>query len=850
MADQTDEFGGTVVGSDADEFGGELLEDTRSIGPAITEDPEDASGIGNALLAGLTNSEENKVFWLAAKRFPELVEEGKNPAEFYAFDESGDLFYRDPYSGEYKKEFGDDIFGFDIDYLDNIGPAGQFLAEVVSGAKGMVTGFISTLPFAGGFPGAAYGGAKGTAIGGGAAYAFRAALSEVLGGPPLDVEQAAKDLTISSVFGAIPFGAPTKGAPSGMKWILDKFPGSDGRTVLADIVQNGGRSVDEKLEYMAQRYPDISISRAEANDLIGNAGYRAEAWLAKNARNEEMVQHFENRNTRVSYHAEKFFDDILNKFPGRASGDAELDVAKAAEDYLAAERRKLAEQTAPMYREAYDADVAIDVGDIIKQIDDVLADPNASTQRVNAYKQMRTALIDASIGENAPRTSTELLHEGLKDNFNRLLSGLTKDADIGLKREASLIRQTVSNRLKDANPVYAQVTKIYDDAFGTAQSLDRSIVGQFAKVAGYGERASRMTRKLFSGNIRPQEIEELKGILQSTDEGARAWQNLKGTWLSTQWDDVLISERNPLSVPNKFLRAMGIPSPSRAFPRQQNVVYDATGMRLPASSDELARLSGEVAEYQASGKKAQMWEAIFEPDELASFIDLTNMMQMVGRIQTLGGSDSFENFMMNALISQESKQVLGQGLARGGQQAAAQTGGLIAGIMNLVPRITSKGFGDAMTGVRQRQKDAYTDLLISHIVDPIKRVSLDNVLEAASPISYLVSQTFSRGGVEGLNNLFNSLSPAERQQQFIERGDEVIQEQQQEQQPELNGQIESASPTASNLPLFEDIQPGGSFGPMAGGFDPSMSPTILPSASDREIAMRRNAQRSGIGSLV
>ena len=69
-------------------------------------------------------------------------------------------------------------------------------------------------------------------------------------------------------------------------------------------------------------------------------------------------------------------------------------------------------------------------------------------------------------------------------------------------------------------------------------------------------------------------------------------------------------------------------------------------MPLPASVDELTRLSADLAEYNAKGSKAKMWKAIFEPDELANFVDLTDMMQMVGRIQTQGGSDTFGNFAM------------------------------------------------------------------------------------------------------------------------------------------------------------------------------------------------------------
>ena len=854
----TDQFGNEIitgVGSDVDQFGNPvLLQDNRTIGPSIEEDPEDASGIGNALLAGLTNSEENQVFWLAAKRFPEQVEKGNNPAEFYALDESGDLFYRDPYSGAYKKEFADDIFGFDIDYLDNLGPVGQFLGEVVGGTMGLTSGFMS-----GGFPGAAVGGAKGTAVGGGTAYAVRAGLSEALGGPPLDVEKAAKDLAFSSAFGAIPFGVPTKSAPKTLKFIFDKFPGTDGRTILADIVQNGGRTVDEKLEYMSRKYPDISLSRAEANELVGNAGYKAEAFINKNARNETLVQHYNDRNERIAYHAENFFEQVISgklaaggigkKLTGPASADAELDIARAAELYIEAEKKKLATQVAPLYREAYDMDVAIDVSDIIKQIDEVIGNPNASAEKISAYKKMKVALTDSSIGDSAPRQSTELLHEGLKDNFNRLLSSLTKDADSSLKREVTLVKNQVSNRLKEANPLYKNVTQVYDDAFGTAQTLDRSIVGQFANVAGFGEKASRITKKLFSGNIKPREIQELKAIMQSTDDGAKAWQNLKGTWLSTQWDEVITQGGNPLGQPNKFLRAMGIQSPSRAFPKQANVVVDAGGMQLPASADELARLADEVAEYQVKGRKAKMWEAVLEPDELKSFIDLTSLMEMVSRIQTQAGSDTFGNLTIDAILSRESQQVMGQGVVAGSQQAVRSAGGIITALASLPSRVTGKGFKDLMANINRRQKEAYMDLLISHIVDGSKRVSLDAIMESVKPASYLISQTFARGGVEGLTGLFNNLSQDERKQQFIERGDEVIEEQQQDNQQELSGQIDVATPTALNLPLFEDM-PQNNLGEAPSGFDASMSPTILPSASDREIAMRMNAKRSGIGSLV
>ena len=832
-----------------------LLEDTRPTKPVIEEDPDDASGIATALLSGLTNDETNKVYWLAAKRFPELVDRGMDPSQYYAFDEDGDLFYKNPYTGENKKEFADDWFGFDIDYLDNVGPAGQFLGEVIGGSTGMVKGFLTQ-----GWKGAVTGGIKGTAAGGAAAYAARAALSELLGGPPLEAETAAKDLTVSALTGGIPFGAPTKGAPAGMKWIMDKFPGSDGRTALADIVQNGGKTVDDKLAYMAEKYPDVKISRAEANDLMGNAGFKIESWIAKNARSDKLVQHYDDRNQRINYHAERFFDHVSSgkyarggvkdRLTGDAAVDPDMDIAQAAADYIALEKEKLAKQVAPLYKEAYDLDVTIDVSDILQEVDSVLANPNTSAKKLSAYKEMRTALIDARFEGDVSRSSTELLHEGLKDNFNRLLSRLTTEADSSLKREVTLIRNKVSNRLKTENPAYRQVTKIYDDAIGTAQILDRSIVGQFAKVLDLGgDAAGKLTKRLFSGDIKPAGIQQLKTVLQKTPEGAQAWQNLKGTWLRTRWEDVISNQGNPLSEPNAFLRALNIKQPTKAFPKQE-VIYDPGGMPLPASVDELTRLSADLAEYNAKGSKAKMWKAIFEPEELANFVDLTDMMQMVGRIQTQGGSDTFGNFAMHQILAQEAKQVMGQGLATGAKQASISAGGVAAAATDLSSRIFGRGFQDLLTGARNAQKEAYMDLLISHIVDPKKSVALGTILEAARPTVYRISQLLTRGGVEAVDKyVFDTVEIRNKALK------DAVKEREQERQesveptadPNLGSQIQNAKPPTLDLPMFEQQQPDSSIGL---NFDPATSPTILPRDEDRELAMRLRSRQSGIAGLV
>ena len=807
-----DEFGGSLVTGDA--LGG------RAVGAAIEEDPEDASGAYTAFLSGLTNDERNRVFWIAKRRFPDI----EDPSIYYAFDKNGDLFYRDPVTGKSKKEFKDGPLDNDVDYVGNIGPAGQFLAEVVGGVIGLGTGFLS-----GGFPGAMVGGAWGTAKGGGAAYGARAGLSYLLGGPPIDVETAAKDLAVSSAFGAIPLGVPAKAAPKGLRVLLEKFPGSDGRTILADIVQNGGRTVDEKLAYMSSKYPDINISRAEAAGLVGNKGYKAEVWISKHARNQQMIDHYESRNQRVAYHAENFFDAILsgkyspqvikNKLTGKPALDAEVDVVKAADDYIKAEKEKLAKQVKPMYEDAYNMDVKIDVSDILDELDQKLLDKNIKREYRTALERVRESLIDQNTG--TLKDSTELLHRSLKEDFRPVIDGLTKDNQQFIKGQVAKVREQLSQRLKYENPLYEQVTRLYDDALGASQALDRSIIGQFANVAEKGgEAAMRLTKKLFSGNIKAAEIQELKAVLQATDEGATAWQNLKGTWLSTQWDDVIASQTNPLGEPNAFLRALGIKAPDKAFK---------------------ARYPGDVSAFfdeaaEATGKKANMWKAILEPDELKSFIDLTNMMQMVGRIQTQAGSDTFGNLAMDAVLSKEAKQILGSGA--GFKQSGSKVAGFFETIANIPSRIAGTGFGDLMTGVRSRQKNAYMDLLISHIVDPSKVVESQAMLEAVKPLVYLMSQTFARSGKEGLAKLFTDIDS--RNQSLMDASEERAIETQQVEAPmdqqNLQSQIQDFQMPDIATPAFEpDLNPM-----------QLASATILPEEKDREIAMR---QLGGIGSL-
>ena len=810
----------------------------------IKNDPE-ASGRYDAFLSGMTNNEEYKTRWLAEKRFPGLVELGLDPMQFYFVDGDGDISYKDPNDGfKAKKEFKEGFFGTDVDYLDNIGPTGQFLAEVIGGVGGMGAGFT-----AGGLPGAIAGGSAGTAAGGSAAYSARAGISAALGGPSVEVGKAAKDLSLSSAFGGLPIGVPGRAIPKAFRGIYEKFPGVEGREALQDIVINGGKNVDQRIAYMEQKYPGVVVTRAEA-EIFDTQGTAIQAWLRQQPRNEKLMNMYNQRNTRINQIAEDFFDEILtgkyvddslkNKLTGKAAADADVDVATALDAYIKKQKVLLQERTAPMYKDAYDLDVAIDVSDVLAGVRKVIADPNASGKKIQIYKKVEKALVDGRTKNKDARNTTELLHAGLRDDFNRIFSELSGgQADGPLKQEITTIRNTVSNRLKEANPTYKDVTQIYDEALGTAQILDRSIAGQFAKVVDLGgTKAATLSKRLFSGNIKPDEVLELKRILQETDEGATAWQNLKGTWLATQWDEVIAGQKNPLGEPNAYLRALGIKTPSNAFPAQQ-IRYSPSGAPLPASADEMAKLSQEVAEAQVRGKKAKMWQSILEPEELGAFMDLTDILQIVGKVQTRGGSDTFTKFAIDDIITSGSKVVLG---SQTPGQAVIGKGGAIIDTITSIPATVFKG-SDVASLTAQNQKDAYIDMLIAHVVDPKKRLTVQNGLEQFKPGVYLLSQTFARGGIEGVTGLADTIREQnERVEQEVEAptSGPLEQNPNQPNREDILNQINTLSPNTFTPIIGSTDKPELSLPQMT-------SPSILPNEKDREIAMR---QQSGIAGLV
>ena len=87
-----------LTGEELEEFLAFQKQEQTTDEGIIINDPE-ASGRIDAFLAGMSNNEDYKTRWLAEKRFPDLVEQGVDPMQFYFVDGDGDLSYKDPKDG-------------------------------------------------------------------------------------------------------------------------------------------------------------------------------------------------------------------------------------------------------------------------------------------------------------------------------------------------------------------------------------------------------------------------------------------------------------------------------------------------------------------------------------------------------------------------------------------------------------------------------------------------------------------------------------------------------------------------------------------------------------------------------
>ena len=261
---------------------------------------------------------------------------------------------------------------------------------------------------------------------------------------------------------------------------------------------------------------------------------------------------------------------------------------------------------------------------------------------------------------------------------------------------------------------------------------------------------------------------------------------------------------------------------------------DAKKMFVITKLDDLMRQSidGGLPQFQqffAKSKVNKMMKELLEPDEYQSF---NRMIEIIGKAMSVpkGGSPTQPLLALEKALAADTAG-LGQKTVKFLLSAVRLPGRILQGTVG----------DDIMRNIAMRQADSYYKALADSLFDPDAVIDIEKAYQYFSPLEFGAKQAVTRGAAEGAGAITEEgdrpYTPTDQQREAL------IQQLQQQQEAMDNPQ------SSLDINMFEDM-PQNNLGGVPSGFDPSMSPTILPSASDREIAMRRNAQRSGIGSLA
>ena len=833
----------------------EVQADLITRGDRVAREEEEAkqtSGLYDGFLEGLTNSDAAKVQWLFERRFPLLAEQGVDASQHYFYGDGdsfgSELYYYDPSDNEIKREFAD-IGPFEA--ADLFGPFGETLSFLTETGIGITGTTLAALGLA---PSGPIAQALGTVGAGSASFGagrylgdnIRAGISYALDGPIVDREQMAEDAKMSAIFGAIPFGSgvmtPIRSA---YRAVGSKFTGPEGQSILKTLVTEGGDSADDYMRMAKDKF-GITLTRAEASGIYSNAA-QIQRYLQAQPGVRRIFDFYNDRAMQMEEELDVFFDKlsggtfVTGAAKARMDKDGPLDESAAIEDFEAAynsaletllEKRRVRAQK--MYREAFDLaedmDVQIDISDIVQDLRSKVADDKIGTKRKGVYRNILKNLELDPVeegGERLSKSNLEALDEAVKD-LGVLYESLIPR--VRLAAPVAQIKSKLTKRLEAESSDYAMARKVWSADSTPLQLHAKGFLGRLSKAVAAGDptRTAAALKQMFKPSsyrgIDPKAIRELKRLIQ--EEDPRVWQNLKADWLRQQLSEAATSTASPWGVPNKFLKNIGIQSP-RSF------THSSSGTAIHPNVRR-RRQSQVVSAYQE----------ILEPDEFEAFKEILGVTQAVGFIATHAGSPTQPFQTLSRMVEKEAGG-LGPVVA-----------GAVRAAIELPQRLVFRGFDDIAARQMQTQKEFYEGVLIDALIDGESAAQLAEALGAISLPIQFVTQSAMRGGYQTLAKPDPSdleTPPVRKDERGIRSSREPFSapanvELKRDLDRLKKAQEETETSRFPLLPSLQTIESGGGFTSL----NPALSPTILPSAEDRELAMRQQQARrpGGIGALV
>ena len=775
---------------------------------SMSEDPDYAT---RKAKAALFFDDQTMLEFLASERFPD------DPQAAYRYQMiDGDIFYRD-LEGNLRREFErpEDAGILDEYIYPNIVPATTIAADMTGAIVGAEQGFKQGVQLAQKSPvkhpvalagivlsTTAAGGAGGAFATGAAARGARQLLiDQFYNLPPEEMEAAAKDLGISTAFSAIPFGAGP------VRELFTKFRGREETLkYLVNLRAGVQGTIDEAAKL------GFKLTPAEAADIAqGAKAVQLQYFLSKQPQIVKIQQMYGSRAAKIREAVNAFADSVGSR-AGSSFGSVQERMVEAARETMKELTRRRKERSTKLYETIRNApeQTEVDLSPVIGKLDAIIADTKKPEKLRQAARDFRETLMEKRIEEQPilnpdgtqklgnqgealmqeveveyPLTNLMDIHDRRTTDMEAIVKG---NLDTAIAGNVISFREDVTDALDAADPLYNLARRVYDPTKPNLQATERSAIGRMSKLFESPDtRVAKSLKDVFDPSVSTRSMRNAKRVLQTA--APDVWQDVKKFYINDQLD--------------RFTRSQaleeGIPSYQRFF---------------------------------ATPKQKAMLQELLEPEEFESFYRMIDLMGLALNKVPRSASPTQPFGAQAEILADEAGNISSDArsllitLLRGGQ------------------RLFLGNFGDEyLKRVAQKQTEAYHDRLVSALLDdPNPQDLFEETFQIMSSPEFTkrlrelqgAGQGVLRAGEAGLEEVTEGDQPYSPDVESLNRMIESMEEMNQSQPQSM---IDSL--------MFEPLPVGA---PPA-DINPAMSPTILPNAEDRELAMRRQ-NLAGIAALV
>ncbi len=738
-------------------------------------------------VASLFMDDNAMLEYLASERFPD------DPGGAFRYQIiDGEIMYEDD-QGNMRKEFGrpGDVTAYGEYIQPNIAPAATFAADMAGGIIGAGKGFAKGVELAKNLPTKHPLAMAAVVLGSTAAGGFGG--TALTGG----AARGTRALTASAFYNLPPeeiaaslrdlgvsasFSAIPFGAGPTGN-VINKFLGKeDSLRYLYNLRQGVQGTIDEAAKM------GIKLTPAEAASISTGSAHRAaniQLFLSKQPQLRKISDFYESRASRAVTAINNFAANMAKDLPGIKSPQERLAQASSATIKELNKRRK--DRATKLYDGLRENSVPVDLTPVLQRIERELSNPKIDPTKRQALEQFRDSLMYDVKVKNPQTGVVEVVQQPVDDVMS-----------IHDRRSAS-IEKVISDSKGTSNyplilGLRQDVTALLDDA-SPVYSLARRVFDptKASLEAVENSAIGRMSSLFEAGNDKAvaRSIQEIF----NPDVSSRSLRNARRVLQTADpagWQQI-----------KKFY----LNDQLDRFTREQ-------------------ALEGGVPNFQrhfAQPRIRNMMQEILDPAEFENFYRLNDIMGAAFNTVRRGASDTQQFMRAEDLFAEEASGL--------GQNALS----LGLSILRLPGRFATGQLGDDLAaGIANKQREAYYDKMVDVMLSDDGAETIEDAYNVFSRIGYGVKQGGARGVAEGVDSLGDPLienyEPTEQKSEEIMRDMERL------------NQIENEQ-SMVNPVLFDDLPETEVTAQVA---PTPLSPSLLPSEEDREIAMRRQQGIAGL----